>query len=651
MPHLEAPDEATLLRTLAIQYPTIDAALAEASALRSMLALPKEVIHVVSDVHGEYKKLRHVINNASGSLRPLVESLFRDRLSSAGQQQLLSVLYYPSEMMEHLGEELSETGRRQRWVRTTLRSQFEIIRTLARTYRRIHVLSLIPRERQELFVELMAEPSAGRDESYINTMIDVLIKHGRDLSAIREASRLVRNLSVAEIIVAGDLGDRGPRIDRVVDYLMQQPNIAFTWGNHDVSWMGACLGQEALIALVLRMSLRYRHLTQLEEGYGIAVAPLEKLARSLYGDDPAERFMTKGSGLRDNLLMARMQKAAAILQFKLDGQTSRRHPEWNMEHRNLLHRIDPATGTVEVDGKRYPLRDTYFPTIKGDDPYALIPEEQDCVDRLRRSFVASPRLWGHMSFVAKHGSMWLIRDHTVVFHACIPVNDDSTMQPLNVDGEEKSGRKMFSALESVIRRAFRSGARGPAHDRDWFWYLWTGPRSPLFGKDRMSTFETYFIDDPATHKETKNPYFQLLHDAEFCRRIGAEFGVSEDALIVNGHVPVNVEKGEEPVKRGGNAITIDGAFSEAYGDRGYTLVLAPDRVFLAEHHHFDSVRDAIIEGGDIIPVVTTVRDYQGYRKTSDTEQGATLRSQIAALERLITAYEEGSLLEHEKKHG
>ncbi len=649
MPPREAPDEGTLLRTLAIQYPTIDAALAEVSALRSLLDLPKEVIHVVSDVHGEYKKLRHVINNASGSLRPLVEQLFRGRLSPEEQQQLLSVLYYPSEMMEHLADELSDTSRRQQWMRSTLRYQFEIVRTLARTYRRNHVLSLIPKERRELFIELMAEPSAGRAETYINTMIDVLVQHQRDLPAIREGSRLVRNLSVAEIIVAGDLGDRGPRIDRVIDFLMQQPNIAFTWGNHDMSWMGACLGQEALIALVLRMSLRYNHLTQLEEGYGITVAPLEKLARSVYGDDPAERFRTKGSGLRDSLLMARMQKAAAILQFKLDGQTSRRHPEWNMEHRNLLHRIDSAAGTVEVDGKRHPLLDTHFPTLKGDDPYALVPEERECINRLRQSFVTSPRLWEHMSFVTKHGSMWLTRDHTVVFHACIPVNDDGSMQTLAVDGEERSGRKLFSALETVIRRAFRAGTHSQTDDRDMFWYLWTGPLSPLFGKDRMATFEMYFIEDKATHKETKNRYFQLLHDAEFCKRIGAELGIADDALIVNGHVPVNVEKGEEPVKRGGNAITIDGAFSEAYGDRGYTLVLAPDRVFLAEHHHFDSVKDAILAGGDIIPRVTTVREYKGFRKTGDTERGVSLRSRISALERLISSYEEGSLLEKENE--
>ncbi|MDH3252304.1 MAG: fructose-1,6-bisphosphatase [Ignavibacteria bacterium] len=645
MSHLRDPEELTLLRTLATRYPTIDAALAEAAALRALLTLPKDVVHVISDVHGEYKKLRHVINNASGSLRPLVERIFSGKLSTDEQQQLLSLLYYPAEMMEYLRKDFRDIDRRRVWVRTTLRNQFEIVRTLSRTYRRRHVLSLIPSERQELFVELIAEPYTDRDQSYIDTMIDALTEHGRDLSAVREASRLVRNLSIAEIIVAGDLGDRGPRVDRVIDYLIQQPTISFTWGNHDVSWMGACLGQEALIALVLRMSLRYRHLSQLEEGYGLTMAPLEKLARTVYADDPAECFMTRGSGLRDNLLMARMQKAAAILQFKLDGQTSRRHPDWDMESRNLLHRIDSAHGTVQIDGRQFPLRDTHFPTLRGGDPYTLVAEEQECIDRLRESFIRSPRLWEHMSFVVKHGAMWLIRDHTLIFHACVPVDEKGGSLSLAVDGEPRSGRALFSALESVVRRAFRKGASDVGADADWFWYLWTGPRSPLFGKDRMTTFENYFVDDPQTHKETKNPYFHLMHEAEFCRGIAAEFGVREDALIVNGHVPVNVEKGEEPVKRGGNAITIDGAFSEAYGDRGYTLVLSPDRVFLAEHHHFDSVSDAITMGADIIPRVTTVRTYDDSRIVGDTEKGNVLRDQVRALERLITAYQEGLLLE------
>lgn len=639
------PQELTLLQSLAAQYRTADEALAEAAALRASLSLPKGVIHIVSDVHGEYKKLRHIINNASGSLRPLVESLFADRLPAAELQQLLAVLYYPQEVMEHLRPLLADAAWRRAWVSRTLRQQFEIVRELACRYRRQHVLRLMPPERLELFVELMAEPYSGRGARYVDEMIGTLAEYDRDLSAVRSASRLVRNLSVSEIIVAGDLGDRGPRVDRVIDYLREQPNVSFTWGNHDASWMGACLGQEALIATVLRISLRYRRLSQLEEGYGLIITPLEKLARTVYADDPAECFRTKGTGLRDDLLMARMQKAAAIMQFKLEGQTSQRHSEWEMGSRDLLHRINLAAGTVEIDGKTYPMRDTYLPTFDPAKLYELSPEERACMDRLRQSFVTSSRLWDHMSFVARRGATWLVRNHTLVFHGCVPVDSNGDFLSLQIDAKECAGRELFDSLNSVVRRAFRKGATAVGPDADWFWYLWTGPRSPLFGKDRMTAFEAYFVEDKATHQETKNPYFQLIHDPEFCKKVAGEMGVTIDALIVNGHVPVKVEKGEEPVKRGGNAVTIDGAFSEAYGDRGYTLVLAPDRVALAEHHHFESISEAITSGADIVPKVTTVKAYEHPRTIGDTEDGEVIRHRIAALERLVEAYQEGQLLE------
>src|SRR5919206_741323 len=428
-------EEMTLLNALAQNYPTADAALAEAAALRASLSLPKGVVHVVSDVHGEYKKLRHIINNASGSLRPLVNEIFKDRLTEDEHQRLLAVLYYPRELMEYRRAELSDAEWRRAWVRRTLRRQFELVRALACNYRRPQFTALLPPEFAELFEELHDEPFTGRDESYVNTMLDALAAHDQDLAAVRAASRLVRDLSVAEIIVAGDLGDRGPRVDKVIDYLMEQPHVAFTWGNHDASWMGACLGQEALIATVLRISLRYRRLSQLEEGYGLIITPLEKLARDVYGEDPAECFKTKGTGLRDDLLMARMQKAIAIIQFKLEGQTSRRHPEWQMEARNLLHRIDFNQRTLEIEGR------------------------------------------------------------------------------------ECKGRKLFDALDSVVRRAFRKGAQSADDDADWLWYLWTGPLSPLFGKDRMATFESYFVADKEARKEHKNPYFKFIYDVEFCRKV------------------------------------------------------------------------------------------------------------------------------------
>src|SRR6266571_943963 len=637
-------EELSLLRALAVRFPTADSALAELSALRAGLSLPKGTVHVVSDVHGEYKKLRHIINNASGTLRPLVQSRFAERLTESELTELLAVLYYPREAMEYLSDQLSDAATRQTWVRRKLRLQFEIVRQLDGVYRRAHVVSLFPSAYAELFAELLHEPIKTRGPEYVDAMIDGLVDHRRDLEAVRAASHLVRNLSVSEIVVAGDLGDRGPRLDRVIDYLTEQPRVSFTWGNHDASWMGACLGQEALIATVVRISLRYRRLSQLEEGYGLIMSPLEKLARTVYADDPAERFKTRGTGLRDDLLMAQMQKAAAIIQFKLEGQLSRRHPEWEMEHRNLLHRIDHAAGTVEIEGKVHQLRDTHFPTIDPAVPYELCAEERACMDRLKQSFISSARLWEHMSYVTRRGAMWLRRDHAVIFHGCLPVSDDGDFLSLTVDGAEYSGRALFDALGSVVRRAFREG-EAAGGDADWLWYLWTGPRSPLFGKDRMAAFENYFIDDKEARREHKNRYFALLNDRDFCQRVASEFGVMENGLIVNGHVPVKVEKGEEPLKSSGSAVTIDGAFSEAYGDRGYTLILAPERIALAEHHHFESISEAITSGADIVPKLSNLRVYDPPRTIADTEAGEALRLDIAALERLVLAYQEGVLFE------
>jgi fructose-1,6-bisphosphatase III len=639
------PSDLTLLQALAALFPTADMALAEAAALRATLSLPKGTVHVVSDVHGEYKKLRHIINNASGSLRPLVEKLFAGELDEGETAQLLAVIYYPHEAIEHWRPALADDGRRREFVVKTLRRQFRIVRALACNRRMPELRELFPPERRELFEELLFEPLAGRGERFVELMIETLARHERDLSAVRAASRLVRDLSVFEIVVAGDLGDRGPRLDRVIDYLLEQPRVSFAWGNHDASWMGACLGQTALVATVLRISLRYGRLSQLEEGYGVTLAPLERLARETYADDPAERFRVKDSGPRGELLMARMQKAAAVMQFKLEGQTIRRHPGWQLESRNLLHRIDLKAGTVEIDGRTHALLDTHLPTLDPADPYALSAEEQACVDRIRLSFVSSSRLWHHMLAVVRHGAMWLRRDQALIFHGCVPVSEDGRPLSLEVDGRERSGRELFDALDRVVRLCFRRGAERADEEADWLWYLWTGPRSPLFGKDRMATFETYFVEDEAAQAETKNPYFRLIQDAEFCRSVSLDFGAGDDALIVNGHVPVRVERGEGPVKRGGGAVTIDGAFSEAYGDRGYTLILAPERIAIAEHHHFESISDAITEGADIVPEVTNVRTYDPPRLVADTEEGERLRARIEALEQLADAYEQGLLLE------
>jgi fructose-1,6-bisphosphatase III len=637
--------ERSIFAALADRYPNIAAARAEIAALRAGLSLPKPVVHVISDIHGDYKKLRHVLNNASGSLRPLVEGIFGARLTEEDLIQFLSILYYPRETMQRLRATLSTPAQQADWAIPTLRAQFEVIRRLAANYRRAHVVAAFPPDLRELFQDLLDEPNVARDGSYVDTIVREYAEFGSVFEMVRSASRVVRNLSIAEIFVAGDMGDRGLRIDRVVDYLMRQPNVSITWGNHDTSWMGACLGEETCIATVLRLSLRYGRLEQLEEGYGIPIEPLEHLARTVYGDDPAERFKSKGTGIRDELLMARMQKAAAILTFKLEGQTSRRHPEWGWEQRNLLHRINRAEGTVEIDGRTYPLLDTRFPTVDPGDPYALSPEERECMQRLQQSFVTSRLLWDQMHWIVNHGSMWQRRDDVLIFHACVPVDVQGGFLSLQVDGQPRRGRELFDALGSVIRRAFRKGADHRDADADWLWYMWTGPLSPLFGKDKMATFESYFVADRETHKETKNPYFELINDSEFCKTILREFGVTHSGLIVNGHVPVKIADGEQPVKRGGNAVTIDGAFSEAYGDHGYTLILDAARVALAEHSHFESIDEAITRGADIIPKVSTLRAYDPPRRVADTERGETIRSTIALLKRLVHAYQEGWIVE------
>ncbi|OGH61063.1 MAG: fructose 1,6-bisphosphatase [Candidatus Lindowbacteria bacterium RIFCSPLOWO2_12_FULL_62_27] len=632
------------LRALGRQYPTIDAATAEIAGLRARLTLPKGAVHVISDIHGEYRKLVHVINNASGSLRPLVDEVFGDRLSAEDKLELLSLIYYPRETFAHLLARLSDEPSRRAFVRRALERAFELMRVLVRRYSLGAAESIFPETYRPLFRELLFETYLGRSEEYLNTMIDPFVEDGRDAELLRQVAHAIRGMQISELVVAGDLGDRGPRIDRVIDFLMHQPNVRITWGNHDASWMGACLGHEACIATVLRISLRYRRLSQLEEGYGIPVAPLEKLARTVYGDDPAACFECKGEGLREALLMARMQKAIAIIQFKLEGQAVRRNPEFELDHRNLLHRMDPGAGTVTVDGKSHPLRDRNFPTIDGADPYRLTSGEEACIGRMRQSFLQSPVLWRHMQYVARRGAMHVIRDGHVIFHGCVPVDDTGRFLSMRVAGRETSGRALFDGLGRAVHRAFRE--KSP-RDLDLLWYLWAGPRSPVFGKDRMATFEGYFIEDKATHKEIKNPYFKLIHDRAFCRRVLEEFGVDPDrGLLVNGHVPVKVERGESPIKDSGCAITIDGAFSEAYGDKGYTLVLEAGRTYLATHHHFESVEEAITQGADIIPTVQDVRVHASPRTVADTETGDEIRREIAALERLIRAYRENAILEN-----
>ncbi len=624
------------LRALSYRFPSAEAAIAEIAHLRSILELPRGTVHVVSDVHGEFQKLEHILRNGSGSLRALVDRLFGDRLTVDARTTLLNLVYYPRETWARVSAKLEDGAERAAFVHTTMAQEIELIGAFAARYSLRHAERIFPAPYRELFAELLFSPIHARDPAYARALVAPFVAHDGGLELLRASAHTVRAFSSYELVVAGDLGDRGPRIDRVIEALRHQRNVSITWGNHDAEWMGACIGQEALVATVLRISLRYGRVAQLEEGYGIPVEPLEQLARSAYADDPAERFRSKGEDLRDANLLARMQKAAAILQFKLEGQTTRRNPHYALDHRNLLHRIDASAGTVTIDGRTHPLLDRAFPTIDWSDPYRLSDAESKCIALLRRSFMESPRLWEHMRFVAEHGAMYAARDEQLIFHGCVPSDASGEFVDFEIDGVPRRGRALFDAIDRTVRRAMRSRAE---RDTDLLYYLWAGQRSPLFGKDRMATFETYFVADKSTHVETKDAYFQLIHEKEFCRKVAVEFGVDPDSvLIVNGHVPVKLEEGESPLKKSGLAVTIDGAFSQAYGDHGYTLVIDAERTYLAKHHHFESVDDAIDRGADIVPEIQDLRVHDRPRRVGDTPRGVELREEIAGLERLVAAY-------------
>jgi fructose-1,6-bisphosphatase-3 len=628
--------ELIALRALSGRFPDVDSAMAEIARLAAVLTLPKGTVHVISDVHGEDKKLRHVINNASGTLRPLVQSLFASRMTPEEFQEFLTLIFYPAEMVQRLEHTLRDPEQIRAFCTRTLRHEFELVRVLAARYSLKRAMEVFPPEYRELMAEMLHEPTTERDRAFVEAIVDELLRRGRVLHLVHITARLVRNLAIYELIIGGDCWDRGPRGDKVLDYLRQQPNVSFIWGNHDVAWLGASLGHEALICHVLRFSLRYRQLAQLDEGYSVPLTPLEHLAQNVYADDPATHFLPKSGGLRPNLLVARMQKAAAVMQFKLEGQVIDRNPQWEMEHRRLLHRIDHDGKTIEVDGVRYPLTDAHLPTVDPAHPYELSADERRCMDRLLRAFTSSQKLWEHMQYFVHQSSMYLVRDGCLIFHGCVPVDKAGQFLTLSIDGQALGGRALFDAVNKAILRAVD---RREQKDLDLLWYLWGGDRSPLFGKDRITTLERDFIADKSTHDETKNPYFELIHEAWFCDKILREFGVDpEDALIVNGHVPVKIEKGENPVKRSGKAITIDGAFSEAYGDHGYTLVLEADRTILAEHSHFESVEAAVRDGVDIIPKISVVRKWDTPHRMADTERGAQIRCEIRILERLIEAY-------------
>lgn len=640
------------LERLAELYPTIAKASTEIINLQSILNLPKGTEHFLTDIHGEYEAFSHVLRNGSGSVRRKIDEVFGNTMSSRDKQTLATLIYYPKEKMERIKK---TEDNMEDWYKITLYRLIEVCKCTASKYTRSKVRKALPAEFAYVIEELITEKAEVSDkESYYNSIISTIIRINRAEEFIVALCELIQRLVVDHLHIVGDIYDRGPGPHIIMDMLKNHHSVDIQWGNHDVLWMGAAVGQRGCIANVIRICARYGNLDILEDGYGINLLPLASFAMNTYENDPCECFQLKGEtvyGGRERLLDIKMHKAMSIIQFKVEGQIIKKNPEFQMEKRNLLHHIDYENGTIEIDGKIYELKDTNFPTVDPKNPYALTAEEEDIMCRLEKAFLNCDKLQEHMRFLLNRGGLFKVHNDNLLYHGCVPLNEDGTFKTVKIYGREYKGRALYEALENYVRKAFYAlEGQEKERGRDMTWYIWLHENSPLFGKDKMATFERYFLADKEQHKEKKNPYYELLENEEVVDRILREFGLNpEESLIINGHVPVKTKNGENPIKCGGKVLVIDGGFSKAYqketGIAGYTLIYNSHGIILESHDPFESTEDAIEKENDIRSKSVVVKRLMERKLVGDTDIGRDLKEQIEDLEYLLESYRSGRIKE------
>ena len=647
--------ELRYLKLLSKQYPSIRAASTEIINLTAILHLPKGTEHFVSDIHGEYEAFLHVLRNGSGSIKRKIEEHFANTLVAQEKRDLAALIYYPRRKLPLILKELQ--GQEAEWYRVTLFRLIKMCRIVSSKYTRAAVREALPDDFAYIIEELLHEQeSISNRQAYYETIIEAIIETGRARAFIIAMSELIQRMAIAHLHVIGDVYDRGPGAHIIMDRLMDYHSLDFQWGNHDIVWMGAAAGSAACMANVIRVSLRYANMETLEDGYGISVLPLATFALDAYGEDACDRFMPRTTGNEEFTenelrLMARMQKAMAIIQFKLEGQLIRRRPEYEMDDRLLLEKVDFEAGTIFLNGKAYPLKDSNFPTIDPQNPFQLTTREKAVVEKLQLAFANSEKLQQHVRLLYAKGGMYLVYNGNLLYHGCIIMNEDGSFKPITVDGEAYRAREFMDKAERMVRQGYFATDREQKQaGLDMMWYLWSGSDSPLFGKDKMATFERYFIDDAETHAEAMDPYYDLRDREETARNILAEFGLDPDrGHIVNGHVPVKVKKGESPVKAGGKLLVIDGGFSEAYqkktGIAGYTLIFNSYGFLLASHLSFESTQKAIEEGEDIHSQTERLERKAARIRVKDTDRGKRMLQQIDELQLLLDAYREGLIKE------
>lgn len=642
------------LQLLAKQYPTISVASTEIINLQAILNLPKGTEHFITDVHGENESFTHMLRNASGVIKRKIDDVFGNSLREEQKATLATLIYYPEQKLELIRQTENNL---EDWYKITLYQLIELCKNICSKYTRSRVRKALPQDFAYIIEELLHEHDDRVDkQAYYNGIIKTIIDIDRAGEFIVTISNVIQRLVVDRLHIIGDIYDRGPGADIIMEALMKHHSVDIQWGNHDILWMGAAAGCEACICNVLRISLRYANLRTIEDGYGINLLPLATFAMEFYGDDPCKGFIPKtlDKNINENemILLAKMHKAISIIQFKSEGHIIKRHPEFQMDDRLLFDKIDIEKGEIDLYGEIHKLNDNYFPTIDWNDPHKLTEREQDLLEKLTRSFVNSEKLQRHIKFLYSKGSMYLRYNSNLLFHGCIPLNEDGSFKEVKIGNIKYSGKDLLDRIDRAARDSyfFKNDAKLKKHGMDLMWFLWCGPDSPVFGKSRMTTFERYFIDDKQTHYEQKNYYYKYRDNEQIIKNILEEFKLDPDTShIINGHIPVKTKEGESPIKANGRLLVIDGGFCKAYqpqtGIAGYTLIYNSYGLLLTSHEPFSAIKNAVQEDKDILSSTAILEHVVKRKRVADTDMGIELRKQIKDLEKLLIAYRKGLIKE------
>ncbi|MGM0495459.1 MAG: fructose-1,6-bisphosphatase [Bacillota bacterium] len=645
------PYQNKYLKLLSNEFPTVQAVSTELINLSAILNLPKGTEVFVTDIHGEYDAFNHYLKNASGIIKEKIELLFSD-LSEKKRNQIAFFIYYPTDMLNKYKKTLEHEKYKQ-LLEDQLFYMIELAKNIVSKYTKSKVGKSLPKEFSYIIQELIYESRSHEDKSkYYDAIINAIFKTKRENKFILQLSRFIRTLAIDQLHIVGDIFDRGPKPHLIMEKLIRMKNVDIQWGNHDIAFIGASCGCKVMIANVLRVAARYNNLDTFEDGYGINLIPLARLAQKYYANDPCKEFYPKNSetinSLEDLSFIARMHKAISVIQFKLEGNVINRNPDFNLADRLLLDKIDFAKKQVLINDKYHKLIDGNFPTIDRENPYILNNEEEEVINHLSQLFLHNEMLQSHAKYVIEKGGLYLLYNHNLLFHAAIPLKEDGSFASVKIQDKNYSGKELFDKFDKIVRTAYYSRYDTNNGLKDYFLYLWQGKYSPLFGKSAMKTFERYFIKDKETHKEYKNPYYKYRENEDVLKRIYQEFDLNyKKSKIINGHVPLDITKGEQVVLANKHVYTIDGGMSKQYADKtsigGYSLISDSHAYFLVSHERFNSYKELIEKEEDIITVTRSEEINERRTYIYDTNKGEELKSQINDLFELLDAYRSGEL--------